>query len=353
MPVPADWSQKQNTALAEYKKSQDSFGIGPWYDELFSKLIWAETATSWRDFLDWVGELQGPWCFRGQRESAWTLRTSLDRAVRVSHENVKVSTPDGRYYLSSGSYHLDRRAVENESLFRFQQQAHQFIPHTPPVDDKASWLALMQHHGVPTRLLDWTSSPYVALYFAIEKAPREKNDEKKKAKEGKANEEKDDGCSAVWAMDLHWLETKKQKFLESKDPKGRTAHLNDLLDQCDRPLIVKIDPPQGNERMSAQQGFFLWKLYEETPFFDQILISMMIDPIQERPVIRKLKIGMDLRIGFLESLRSMNIHSGSLFPGLDGFCQSLKTELEIRVANEARLSREFEEREAKKLGLII
>jgi hypothetical protein len=63
---------------------------------------------------------------------------------------------------------------------------------------------------------------------------------------------------------------------------------------------------------------------------------MMIDPIQERPVIRKFKVGGDLRIEFLERLRSMNIHRGSLFPGLDGFCKFLKTDLEIKVARETQ-----------------
>ena len=314
MPVPTDWFQKQEAVLAEYEKSQDRFGRA--YDTLFNKLIWTETAKSWQDFLDWIRELQGSWCFRGQRESAWTLQTSLDRVVRVRTPNRQ--------------YSLDRRDEESKLLFRFQQHAHQFTLHTPPVDDKPSWFALMQHYGAPTRLLDWTSSPYVALYFAVEEKPVEKNDEKDK-------DEKNDGYSAVWAMDMDWLETKKQKYLESIDPKDRTAYLSGRLDQCDKPLIVKIDPPQANERMLAQQGFFLWMQFEKTPFFDQILISMLKDPIQERPVIRKLKVGEDLRIEFLESLQSMNIHSVSLFPGLDGFGKFLKTDLEIRVANETKL----------------
>jgi hypothetical protein len=313
MPVPIDWYQRQKTVLDEYKQSPDPYGLS--YDELFSKLIWTETepAKSWEDFLKWIGELQGSWYFRGQRESAWTLQTSLDRDVRVR--------------TSNGHYHLDRNKVENELLFRFQQQAHQFIPDTPPVEDKASWFALMQHYGAPTRLLDWTLSPYVALYFAVEEKTPEKNDV----------EGMDDRYSAVWAMDMEWLETKEPTHLKSKELKDRAACLNGLLDQCGEPLIVKIDPARANERMSAQQGFFLWKLYKDTPFFDQILISMMREPIQKRPVIRKLKVSEDVRIGLLERLQSMNIHRGSLFPGLDGFCKFLKTDLEIRVANEANL----------------
>ena len=329
MPVPQDWPQRQQKVLEEYNQSPDRFGRP--YDELFGKLIWTEPAKSWEDFLTWMGQLQDSWCFRGQRESAWTLRTSLDRAVRVRYENVKVETPDGHHFVHSGHYHLDRFEEESNLLFRFKQQAHQLIPHTPPPDDKASWFALMQHHGAPTRLLDWTASPYVALYFAIEDKPQEKSDG-----DEKADGEEDDGYSAVWAIDLNWLELKKQKHLESIDAKERTAYLNGLLEQRNEPLIVKIDPPHGNERMSAQQGFFLWKLYETTPFFDQILISMMLDPIQERPVIRKLKVGGDLRIEFLERLRHMNIHRGSLFPGLDGFCKWLTTDLELRVAKQTQ-----------------
>jgi len=328
MPVPTNWPQKQNAVLEGYRQSPDPYGRS--YDEPFSKLVWTETAKSWQDLLEWIGELQGSWCFRGQREAAWTLQTSLDRAVRVSYKNVKAPTPDGRYFHHSGHYHLDRRDVERDLLFRFQQQAHQFIPHLPPVGDKASWFALMQHFGAPTRLLDWTSSPYVALYFAVEEKPHEKNDGKENDKE-----EEDDGYSAVWAVNLDWLETKKQKHLESIDQKEWAPYLSGLLEQRGEPLIVKIDPPQANERMSAQQGFFLWKLYEGTPFFDQILISMMRDPINERPVIRKLKVGEAFRIEFLERLQSMDIQRGSLFPGLDGFCKFLKTDLEIRVAKEA------------------
>jgi hypothetical protein len=228
--------------------------------------------------------------------------------------------------LPNGHYNLDRKSIESDLLFRFQQQAHQFIRHIPDVDDKASWVALMQHYGVPTRLLDWTRSPYVALYFAIESA------------QSRTFERKDDTSPAIWAIDLQWLKTQEEKHfgLIPTDTKARTAYLNELLVQNKKPLIVQIDPLHANERMFAQQGLFLWKLVQEVPFFDQILISMIRDVILERQVIRKLEINQSLRISFLENLRSMNIHRASLFPDLDGFCQSLKLDLEIKVANEAK-----------------
>jgi FRG domain len=316
MPVPTDWYQRQERVLAEHQRNPDKFG--PSYDELFSKLIWVESASSWQDLIEWLRELQGRWGFRGQRESRWPLRTSLDRAVRVE--------------TSSGHYHIDRRSAESELLFRFQQQAHQFIRHLPDVDDKASWIALMQHYGVPTRLLDWTRSPYVALYFAVEGAPQRAMMEQLE-KGGPL----DSANPAIWAIDLQWLKTHEEQHLGliPTETKERTNYLNGLLDKSEKPLVVQIDPLHANERMFAQQGFFLWKLFEGAPYFDQILTSMVLDPILVRPVIRKLEIHVSQRIPFLEGLRSMNIHRASLFPGLDGFCQSLKLDLEIKVANES------------------
>lgn len=61
-------------------------------------------------------------------------------------------------------------------LDEFQKKARLHISseHRPELKDKISWLALMQHYGVPTRLLDFTYSPYAAFYFALRDRPRDK-----------------------------------------------------------------------------------------------------------------------------------------------------------------------------------
>jgi len=105
-------------------------GDGP-----FGEFVLSEQVSSWGGFLNWLRELDGMWCFRGQREASWSLQTSLDRTVKREYSNRH----------GSGYYHLNREIEARDLLFRFQQQEHRFISPLPANDDLASWFALMQH----------------------------------------------------------------------------------------------------------------------------------------------------------------------------------------------------------------
>ena len=146
MPVPPNWARNLAEVIEQWRSATEPaetyrYLTDPPYEHFFL----TEAAESWDGFLQWAGELRGYWCFRGQREAKWFLNTSLDRAVIVEHKSEH----------SEGYYHLPRPPIERDLLFRFRQQAHNWVPEVPSDDDLCSWLGMMQHHGVPTRLLDW------------------------------------------------------------------------------------------------------------------------------------------------------------------------------------------------------
>lgn len=102
--------------------------------------------TSLAEFIDSL-ESSGighGWIFRGQEKSGWPLLPGIDR-VRS----------DGR---------TAHRILESAMLHEFQLRAKPYLTTTP--EGVLEWLAIAQHHGMPTRLLDWTWNPSVALFFS-------------------------------------------------------------------------------------------------------------------------------------------------------------------------------------------
>ena len=92
----------------------------------------------------------GRWLFRGQTDVSWELLPSIDR--------------DGAYYQRRlASY--SREQHERWLLDQFRNYALPYVDQG--IENEWEWLALGQHHGLPTRLLDWSLNPLVALFFAI------------------------------------------------------------------------------------------------------------------------------------------------------------------------------------------
>jgi hypothetical protein len=175
------------------------------------------------------------------------------------------------------------------------------------------WLSLMQHHGAPTRLLDFTYSMYVALYFALECA-------------------KDGTNAAVFAVNADWALNRSYAKLKKagkagadkmKEPffDGHEAIVKGLF--LDEPYVAAawpINPFRLNERLRIQQGIFLVPGDISKSFTENI---EALEGYDHPDSVLKIIIPAAERPNALRGLFQMGISRTNLFPGLDGFAHSL------------------------------
>jgi hypothetical protein len=268
----------------------------------------------------------GRWIFRGHADATWQLDSTIERAFKDFWRDRKES------WLWNKAMVLKR--LEGQLAFDFASRA-ELYGLSVSLEKPVELLSAMRHFGAPTRLIDWTYSPFVALYFALE--------QRHHAKE-----------VAVWALDvaaLHRAATVKVlpvekladgtrvrppvKYIDfSRDdvfqehvlPDLDYYHRSELLGEPALEIVVPLLPRAQHERISAQQGLFICasrlgpSLMEQT---EKLMRSV------KTQWVRKIVIPRTLRQEILRRLFQMNVHPLSLFPGPDGLGRfaGLKSEL--------------------------
>jgi hypothetical protein len=248
----------------------------------------------YRELVD--GSRFRDWAYRGQSDARWPLVSALSR------------------YLTYAGVHPDAWPVQEARILRiFQRKAHLFLSHIPAERDHFQWLALMQHHGAPTRLLDVTWSPYVALFFALERGA---------------------DTAAVWAFSpaplykrVHPLRSGQRVDRGAASTWDETTYTKYFLGG-QNPFVILGEPKIMNQRLIAQSGSFMIP-----GVLDRPVERILGDYRGSRSLLAKIELNASaMRAEAMRALYGMNITHATLFPDLDGLARSMAYELEFHWA---------------------
>ena len=248
--------------------------------------------TSWDELNQYVfndaydenlRRFRSPYVFRGMPNATHDLATTLQRLGGASEKL------EG-HLLRAFKKYANRNAVTEDSVW--------------------NWLAVAQHHGLPTRMLDWSFSPYIAAHFVTEDVERYDRD------------------GVIWCLDF----TKTNKLLPRRltdllECEGASFFTIEMLDEVAKTLpefdriskedyVILFEPPSVNPRIVNQYALF----------------SLMSNPaltlnrwLEDKPdAYMRIIIPAALKWEIRDKLDLININERLLFPDLDGLSSWLK-----------------------------
>ena len=246
---------------------------------------------SWSELLDelyadsWQENIRrhrSKYAFRGLSSSEYDLKTSLTRLGG------------------------DFRSLEFHLIRNFKKYSR--LPATPDFTDW-TWLTLAQHHGLPTRLLDWTYSPFIAMHFAT------------------ANLDRFDLDGAIWCVDFAALHrTLPQSIEQVLAREQANAFTIEMLSETATKL-------SGFDSIGAED----FALFFEPPSMDERIVNQFalhsvisnpraqLDQLLERypEYYKRVIIPSKLKWEVRDKLDQANINERVMFPGLEGLCSWL------------------------------
>ena len=228
------------------------------------------TPTLLSRFRDYFTEPRGHWVFRGHSNAEWDLTPSVGR----------------------GSHNWQtRKKYESKLLEQFKRGALGLLARPP--ESEWEWLSLARHHGLPTRLLEWTLNPLVALYFAVE------------------------SCTGSNGQVLAL-----RAFV-------RKSALADLPFEIQEP--VKYYPNVVTPRIRAQEGVFVACASLDVPLDKD-------EKLPKRWRIQRWAIPSEHKNALRYELYRVGVHASSLYPDLDGLAERIRWQGSVQA-----LSEEFED----------
>jgi len=218
--------------------------------------------------------------FRGQQDAEWSLVPSIWR-----HDDDD----------------------ERNFVHRFRCRAYSRQKGLPGYNERAKWLSIMPHQGLPTRLLDWTRSPLIAMYFALERSLYGRSEPKSEPKN-----------ACVWMLEPHKLNQTEQfgHYTPSIESEQCLPLIDAAFDENPSNKSDKIFAVMSSEvdmRMFVQQGCFTIHARKEPLDKTAGCENYLTKFVLPQDVVKELSREIDC-LGF---------RKGDLFPDLSNLADEL------------------------------
>ena len=225
---------------------------------------------------------RGRFIFRGQASSQWPLIPTFDR------------------WFSGPTRHKPKIADELLDLFIEECEGQENLP-PDVINDKRKMLGIAQHHGLPTRLLDWTASPYIAAFFAFSGLLAQKEEDRSL----KGREQ-----VAVWVLDSHRSIWSPRFGVE----------------------IIEV-PRSSNYRLRHQTAKFTYLTTELYGSLEELVghyVMQVRASESEEPVLIKYLIPAKQTRAALADLDLMGINYSRIFPDREGYALAAKMGIALK-----------------------
>lgn len=253
--------------------------------------------------------------YRGQSNFEWGLTCSLTRALREQAQAggpIPLGLYDSMVTDQGKTEHARRMELRMEQAF-VDLSTRAGAAGLPTMEDRLAWWEIMQHYGVPTRLLDWTRSPFVAMWFASENLKS--------------------GDASLWIYDTQISSVNyqdsirkldQQETWEIENPRSWLNELARLAIEKASYVPLVVPAQHGVARITAQQGVLtlIPNVTLPTGFHEHVFETLAV----------KIRIRAAWRRQLQRVMDSMGLNRFSLFRDLDSLGSAISNALRSNAA---------------------
>lgn len=246
-----------------------------------------------KDLVSRLNDFSNNFVFRGHSDEKWKLETSLQRLLKDKYvsmvkqfEEYSINEFKSKFYLYNTSDYEPKTTLE--------------------------WLSMMQHYGTPTRLLDFSESPFIALYFCLENANKEQKEN-----------------MIIYAIDYRNINKTTLDYFKQYDSNFKYDYVDienskdsifeEYVKRFNVPLLWVTEPKRLNKRIEKQRGTFLYTNCNDKSY-KEILETYLYKNIETY----ELKFPAKYWDNYFTILNKMNINGKTVYGDLDGLSKQIK-----------------------------